>query len=90
MLISYGPKWERAEQTIIEAISNYTDDTAGSAKWLGNSCRESLSLESSTLIHTYILLTKCLRACILGNVVRTCTQQTVKHQLQILVLTALS
>ena len=89
--ISYGPHWERAEPTIIDAVSNHTRDTAGPAK-LAMQQLPGVSFIGipDTGTHVYISLTEHWVACTLRYVVQARARRTVKHQLQILVLKPLT
>ncbi|HXH86340.1 MAG TPA: mechanosensitive ion channel family protein [Nitrospira sp.] len=89
--ISYGPHWERAQPTILEAVSDYTNEVAAPAKVMLQQL-PGMSLIGSPETHAqvYISLTEHWVACTLRYVVHARSRRTVKHRLQIQTLKALA
>lgn len=89
--ISYGPHRERAQSTILDAVADYTNEVAASAKDALLQLR-GMSLIGSPETHAqvYVSLTEHWVACTLRYVVHARSRRTVKHQLQVKTLKALA
>lgn len=89
--ISYGPHWERAQSTILEAVADYTNEVADPARVLLRQL-PGMSLVGSpeTQAEVYVSLTEHWVACTLRYVVHARSRRTVKHRLQSQVLKALA
>ena len=89
--ISYGPHWERAQPTILDAVTDYTNEVAAPAKALLQQL-PGMSLIGTPETHAqvYISLTEHWVACTLRYVVHARSRRTVKHRLQVQTLKALA
>jgi len=89
--IAYGPRWEEAQSTIIEAVADYTSEVAEPAK-IALQRLPGLSLIGSpeTQTQVFITLTEHWVACTLRYVVHARSRRTVKHELQVKSLKALA
>jgi small-conductance mechanosensitive channel len=89
--VSYGPHWERAQPTILEAVADYTNEVAAPAKAMLQQL-PGMSLIGSPETHAqvYISLTEHWVACTLRYVVHARSRRTVKHRLQVQTLKALA
>lgn len=89
--ISYGPHWERAQSTILDAVADYTNEVAAPAKdALLQLPGMSLIGSPETHAQVYVSLTEHWVACTLRYVVHARSRRTVKHQLQVKTLKALA
>lgn len=89
--ISYGPHWERAEPTTIDAGSDYTRDTAGPAKLAMQQLPGVPFVGApSTDTHVHISLTEQWVACTWRSAVQARAWRSIIHRLQILALKALT
>lgn len=88
--ITYGPRWEQAQSTIIEAVADYTSEGADHATTAFRQL-PGISLVGSpeTQAQVYISFTEHWVACTLRFVVHARSRRMVKHQLQVNVLKAL-
>jgi len=89
--ISYGPHWERAQSTILDAVADYTNEVAAPAK---NALQRlpgmSLIGLPETQAQVYISLTEHWVACTLRYAVHARSRRPVKHRLQMQALKALA
>ena len=89
--ISYGPRWEQAQPTILESVADYTNEVAAPAKAaLQQLPGMSLIGSPETQAQAYISLTEHWVACTVRYVVHARSRRTVKHQLQVKALKALA
>jgi len=89
--VSYGPHWERAQLTILEAVAGYTKEIAAPAQAsLQQLPGMSLLGTPETQPQVYLSLTEHWVACTLRYVVHARSRRTVKHRLQGQVLRALA
>lgn len=89
--IAYGPRWEQAQSTMIEAAADYTKEVVDAAKTALQRL-PGLSLIGSPEAQTqvYVSLTEHWVACTLRYVVLARSRRTVKHRLQVETLKALA
>lgn len=89
--IAYGPRWEQAQSTILEAVADYTSEVELPSK-LALQQLPGMSLIGSPETHaqTYITMTEHWVACTLRYVVHARSRRTVKHRLQMQTLKALA
>jgi len=89
--ITYGPHWERAQSTILDAVADYTNEVAAPAKTaLRQLPGMSLIGLPETQAQVYISLTEHWVSCTLRYVVHARSRRTVKHRLQVQALKALA
>ncbi|MDP3596173.1 MAG: hypothetical protein Q8S75_04170, partial [Nitrospirota bacterium] len=89
--ISYGPRWEEAQPTILASVADYMNEVAAPAKAaLQQLPGMSLIGSPETQAQAYISLTEHWVACTLRYVVHARSRRTVKHQLQVKALKALA
>lgn len=89
--ITYGPNWERAQRTMLDAIADYASETTGPAQVaLRQLPGISLLGTLDTAPQVYLSLTEHWAACTLRYVVHARSRRTVKHRLQSQVLKALA
>jgi len=89
--IAYGPRWEEAQSTIIEAVADYTSAVAEPAK-IALQRLPGLSLIGSpeTQTQVYVSFTEYWVTSTLRYVVLARSRRTVKHHLQVKTLKALA
>ena len=89
--ITYGPHWERAQSTILDAVVDYTNEVAAPAKTaLQQLPGMSLIGLPETKAQVYISLTEHWVACTLRYAVHARSRRPVKHRLQVQALKALA
>ncbi|MDH4186645.1 MAG: mechanosensitive ion channel family protein [Nitrospira sp.] len=89
--ISYSPHWERAQSIMLNAVADYTHEVAEPAKAaLQHLPGMSLIGSPDTKTQVYVTLTEHWVACTLRYTVHARSRRTVKHQLQVQVLKALT
>jgi hypothetical protein len=89
--IADGPRWEQAQLTLTEAVTDYTSEVAEAAKTALQRLPD-LSLIGSpeTQTQIYVSLTEHWVACTLRYMVQARSRRPVKHRLQVKALKALA
>jgi len=89
--IAYGPHWEQAQSTILDAVVDYARETTVPAKIALQQLPGMSFIESpDTGTQVFISLTEHWVACTLRYVVHARSRRTVQHRLQVQVLKALA
>ncbi len=89
--VAYGPHWERAQSTILDAVVDYAQETTIPAKIALQQLPGMSLIESpDTGTQVFISLTEHWVACTLRYVVQARSRRTVTHRLQVQVLKALA
>jgi small-conductance mechanosensitive channel len=89
--IAYGPHWEEAQSTMLDAVADYARETAIPAKIALQQLPGMSFIESpDTAAQVFISLTEHWVACTLRYVVHARSRRPVKHRLQVQVLRALA